>query len=67
MIIEVHQKGKIINRVPVEIPSGNSYQGYTERKAIIDYEVAKLKKVYPLAQLWLAFESKMNKKLISYV
>lgn len=65
MKIEIHQKGKIVNSVEVEIPGENSYTGYKERKAIIESEVEKVRKIYPLGDLYLKFESKMNDKIIA--
>lgn len=64
MKIEIEQNGKKVNEVELAIPTGNSYEAYRVRKAIIENEVQKLRKVYPFAELWLSFESKMNLQII---
>jgi len=58
--IEVYHNGKRVNQVELDIPTENTCQGYNIRKAMIELEVQRLQKVYPLGDIWLSFESKIN-------
>jgi hypothetical protein len=61
VIIEIHLKENKVEYVGVVLPAGNSYQSYKLRKEIIETELFKVRRIYPFADLYLVFESRMNK------
>jgi hypothetical protein len=60
MVIEVYRYGKKVNQVEVILPEGEGLKLFTLRRLIIDEEIKKIKELYPFAELWLSFESKVH-------
>ncbi len=60
MKIEVHERGTVKNSIDLELPGGFSEKDHLLRKLIIEDHVAEIRRIYPYAEIQLAFESRIH-------